>query len=145
MSLRGTMAAALALTACGGDPTTPTETGGEPLAIVGSYVDEFGTEHEITEESWTQTFGDYDPSVFRIAGWDDDEQWLVAQNDDANPFNPGAWSRFDWVDPGDGHLYYCQTAYDAPDRPSAEDTLRPDDADPATGGCGGFPWTDLRP
>ena len=150
MSLRGTMTVVAALAGCGEEPVNsePVDSGltdDEGLAIAGSYVDQYGTEHDITESSWTQTFGGYPPSVFDIAVHDNVQEWLVAHNDDANPFNPGAWSRFDWVGGGDGHLYYCQTTFDAPDQDSAEQTARPADTDPATSGCGGFPWTDLQP
>lgn len=129
--------------------TTPTgDTGAETsadIAIAGTYVDVFASEHVITNDTWTQTYQGYDPLVFTIVEFDNTEQVVIAQNDEANGFAPGAYSRFDWADGADGHLYYCQSAFDAATQQDASDTPRSNDADPASTGCGGFPWTDLTP
>lgn len=141
---------ALALMACEGDSTdgdaatdTGTETGAEtggdmPLAIVGTYSDEFGDTHTITETEWTNAAGG-----FLISEWSNDEMWLVAQNADTNDFNPDLWSRFDWTWAGE-QLYYCQSVYDGL---TVDDALAgsADPSDPATTGCGDFPWTMLNP
>ncbi|MEQ1568176.1 MAG: hypothetical protein ABMA64_21225 [Myxococcota bacterium] len=127
----------------GSEPVVDSGTPPEGLSIVGSYVDVFGSTHEITEQSWTVQYAGYDPNVFTIAAWDD--EWLVAQNAADNAYFPDLWSRFDWVTGPDGHLYYCQTAYAAADRAEAEAAPRGDDVDPGADGCGGFPWTDLTP
>jgi hypothetical protein len=119
----------------GSPPTTP-----EGLAIVGSYTDEFGTEHVVDEVSWSQTYPGYGTSVWDLTSYDNDARFLVAQNAADNAYGAGLWSRFDWV----GDLAYCQTAYDAATEADAAATPRPDDADLA-GGCGGSPWTDLTP
>jgi hypothetical protein len=128
-------------------PTGDTGAPAEPddIAIAGTYVDAFGSEQVITNETWTQTYTGYEPLVFAIASYDNTERVVIAQNGDANSFAPGAWSRFDWVDAADGHLYYCQSAFDAATEELAVDTPRPDDSDPAGAGCGGFAWTDLTP
>jgi hypothetical protein len=139
------------LVACSGDDAdeSPATTGGtgdtgtppaEALAIVGSYTDEFGTEHVIDDASWTQTFPGYGSSVWTITSYDNDGMFLVAQNSPDDAYSPDLWSRFDWV----GDLAYCQTAYDAPTEADALATPRPDDTDLA-GGCSGFSWTDLTP
>ncbi len=124
-----------------GDTGSPTAEG---LAIAGSYDDAFGTHHEIDETTWVQTFGAYDPYVFAIRAYDNAERVVIAQNDEANDYSGGLWSRFDWVESG-GHLYICQSAYGAATEAEAEATPRADDADPANAGCGGFSWTDLTP
>ncbi len=138
------------LAACGSDPkddTTDTDTGKPTdggLAIAGSYVDAFGTAHEITDTLWTQTFAGYDPSTFEIAAYDNDASYLVAQNGSDNAYSAGLWSRFDWMADGDD-LYYCQTVFDAADQAGAEGAARADDTDLDGAGCGGFPWTLLTP
>lgn len=140
------------LVACSGDAQTDTDTtttgdtGDSPggLAIAGEYLDGFGTEHTVTDEAWTQQYPGYDPMVFAITGYDNSARWVVAQNDASNAYSANLWSRFDWTE-ADGHLWYCQSAYDAASEAEAQDTARPDDTDPATLGCGGFSWTDLTP
>lgn len=142
------------LAACAGeetdattDATDATDTGAptdDGLAIAGTYDDAFGTHHEIDETTWTQTFGAYAPYVFHVASYDNAEQVLIAQNDDANDYSGGLWSRFDWLE-SDGHLFVCQTAFAAETEGDAEATPRADDSAPASSGCGGFAWTDLQP
>jgi hypothetical protein len=130
------------------EPSTLDDTGApeaEDLAIAGAYLDAFGSDHVITNELWTQTYPGAEPLPFHITSYDNVEQVVIAQNDETSAYSPGLWSRFDWTDGPDGHLYYCQAVFDAPTEAAAEATARPDDADPASTGCGGFAWTDLTP
>lgn len=116
-----------------------------PLAIAGAYTDAFGTAHEITDTSWTQTFGSGTTAAayaFAITSYDNVEQYLIAENGADNGYFPGLWSRFDWTDV-DGDLFYCQSAFDAATEEDAFAAPRADDTDPASGGCGGFAWTAL--
>ncbi|MEZ4464200.1 MAG: hypothetical protein R3F60_06415 [bacterium] len=142
-----------ALTACddGTDPDDPGDAGagadaapmtGFPLA--GRWVDEFGTEHEISEEVWVQTAGGM-ASTFELLDIDTEAGRILAANDPANPFNPGLFSRFDWVVDGED-LFFCQAAFDAASVEAAAAAAPSDASDPATSGCGGmFPWTRLLP
>ncbi len=111
----------------------------EALEIVGSYQDPYGGTHLITDDLWDQGgMG----GKYHIADYDNQKDYLVAQNDEQNTYNPGKWSRFDWVW-HNGTLYYCQTAYDKSSQEEAEAVTPADPADPEQGGCGGFPWTKL--
>jgi hypothetical protein len=114
------------------------ETGGEmAVAIVGTYMDEFGDTHMISETEWTNSAGS-----FAISQWDNDEMWLVAQNAETNMYNPGQWSRFDWTWDGE-QLYYCQSVYDGT---TIDDALAGSaDASDLLMGCGMFAWTRLNP
>jgi hypothetical protein len=126
-------------------PTTDsssTETEGDSLAIVGVYIDSWGTDHDIGEATWTQAAGS---TVFHITQYDNAEAWVVAENDAANDWNAGLWSRFDWTWDGDGRLWYCQVAYDATSEDAALTAAAPDPSDPGASGCGGFSWTELIP
>jgi len=128
---------ALALVACGGT---------EDLEIAGSYVDDFGGMHDITNESWTQMYDGGDTgmdstSMFAITQYDNEMSYLVAQNDSANAFEPDKWSRFDWTGSG-SDVYYCQTAYDADTEEDAAATPAADSDDLLTG-CNNFPWTKM--
>ena len=115
------------------DTPVPTE-----LAIVGSWTDDFGGSHEITTETWTMAVG----GVFHILDFDNVDRVVIAENDAANEFNPGAFSRMDWTMDG-SDLYFCQTAFDAPTEQAAWETARADDTDLAMG-CGGFGWSGLQ-
>jgi hypothetical protein len=117
---------------------TDTETGGDmALAIVGTYMDEFGDTHTVSEIEWSNSAGS-----FAISQWDNDEMWLVAQNAETNMYNPGQWSRFDWTWDGE-QLYYCQSVYDGL---TIEDALAGSaDASDLVMGCGMFAWTRLTP
>ena len=124
---------------------TPTGMTSEPvLTIAGSYVDQWGTEHSISDEMWTQSFGTASLYEFNITQFDNDAQSVIAQNGPANAYNPDQWSRFDWHDDGMSGLWYCQTSYAASTEQEALDTTAADAADLAYG-CGGFGWTNLTP
>ena len=136
--------AALAVTAA--DPTNPATAGcgsfgwtrlDTALSIRGAYVDNWGTEHAISQTTWLNG-----ESTFIIDFIDHEQGFLIAQNGEANAYNPGLWSRFDWTRNDEG-LWYCQSAYDAD---SAEEALTAsaDATDPAVSGCGSFSWTKLE-
>ncbi|MFT7520567.1 MAG: hypothetical protein ACI9MC_002716 [Kiritimatiellia bacterium] len=108
-----------------------------PLAIMGTWADSWGTLHTIDDTNWQQgTFS------FEIASYDNDVGVVIVHNGADNDWNPGLWSRLDWTESPDG-MWYCQTAYDAATQQEAEDTEGANASDPVSGGCGGFPWTQL--
>ena len=106
------------------------------LEIIGSYVDDWGYAHDVTQDRW-----DNEGSVFHITQFDNDADFLVAQNDASNAWNAELWSRFDWTHDG-AELYFCQSAYDAADEATAAANTSADRADLATG-CAGFGWSKL--
>ncbi|NOZ01038.1 MAG: hypothetical protein GXP54_04015 [Deltaproteobacteria bacterium] len=112
------------------------------LAIAGSWVDDFGGTHLITNDTWTM--GASMSGVFHITSYDNDSHYIIAHNDDANQFSPGLYSRFDWTF-FDQVLYFCQSSFDAKTEDQALATAAADPTDPTAGGCGGFPWSKLTP
>jgi hypothetical protein len=134
----------LSLVACTDDAGTEAgetgETGetGEPalLEIAGSYTDEYGDMHTITEDTWTNAAGS-----FAIAEFDNAAAYLLAQNAASNAYFPDLWSRFDWTWDADA-LYYCQSVFDG----ATIDDARAGSADAGDlmAGCGGFAWTRLE-
>ena len=111
---------------------------GDTLELEGSWTDQFDGTHEITEEAWTMGVG----GTFHILQYDNEAMVLIAHNDSANDFNPGLYSRMDWVTV-ESTLHFCQTAFDAATEDAALQTPRADDTDMQTG-CGGFSWSVLR-
>lgn len=137
-----------------------------PIALVGNYEDNFGGSHTITPSLW-QMGG----SVFHLLEFSNGQRWAVALNDCANPYNPGSYSRFDWMilpggDGGDGaagaagapgaagaagaggagaesgRVYFCQTGYNLESAEAARELEAANTADLAKG-CSGFPWSVL--
>ena len=114
-----------------------------PLAIIGSYEDEYMTAHEISAELWSQESAD-GTYRFEISSYNNEERWLVAQNSMENAFSAELWSRFDWIEDGTG-VWYCQTRFDALDEDEAMMSMMADAGDLMGMGCNGFPWTRLDP
>lgn len=113
------------------------------LPVAGNYVDDWGTAIAITEETWAQTFEDWEKpgvmitAVSTILDWDNSGEYLTAENED------GTFSRFDWTQFGEV-FYYCQIEYAAV---SEEIALANETADrkKLDTGCGGFSWSKLTP
>lgn len=124
------------------------------LPILGAYTDPYDGEHLIDGDTWTisYTWGSSASSVsrFHLADWIGGETSgaVIAQNSEEDPYDPGAWSRFDYV-LDEGTLYYCQTLYNAGSEAEAYAHPGADSEAPAEGGCGeapyDFPWSTLTP
>jgi hypothetical protein len=127
---------AMGVTGCNGGGTT-----GDAPEIAGRYSDAFGGSHTVTATRWEQSGEGY-ASGFAFTLVNNAEDWAVAQNDATNEFSPNLYSRFEWVEVG-GVLYYCQSAFDAATEEAAIESARPARSDPATTGCGTFPWSAL--
>lgn len=130
-------------TGCGGAfPWSALTTEADDVAVAGSFTDEFNTAHEITNDTWTQTFED-DVSTWETIVYGNEAGFALALNSAENAFNPGAYSRFEWVQT-ESSTFFCQTVYDGATLTAAMAAPLADNADLATG-CGGFPWTNLTP
>ena len=110
--------------------------------IIGNYMDDYMTSHVISASSWTQSFGEGIPSVFNFRKVDNEQDFLIAENDAMNEYSPSLFSRFDWV-VVEGNLWYCQIIFDAESAEAAEATPAADPTDPSAGGCGMYPWSAL--
>lgn len=126
---------------CGGFPWTQMPQGS--IEVMGVYQDAFGSSHAITQTLWDQSSAAF-TFLFHIIEADNSPGYLLAENDAANSFNPGLFSRFYWT-PYLDNLYYCQDVFDAASPDDARAATPPDATDPTTGGCGGFAWTNLTP
>jgi len=115
---------------------------GEEIEIAGSYDDGYGGEVVITTSGIESIGIDIDSiGIYHFSSVDNERNFAVARNDEANTYNPCLWSRFDWMT-GGGDLYYCQSAFDAADEQTAANVPAGDAEDLETG-CGGFAWSKL--
>ncbi|MBI5495081.1 MAG: hypothetical protein HY904_08630 [Deltaproteobacteria bacterium] len=115
------------------------------LEIIGSYVDNWASTHAIAQNAWVMTFSGASPTTFTITQVHNNAEYLVAQNDPTDPYNPSKWSRFDWTYDAAGALWYCQIIFDAADEATAAGTTTAVRTDPGMSGCGSFGWNNLTP
>ena len=118
--------------------------GEDGLTITGEYEDGFGGTHTITDASWVQDYGDYGITSFEVVDYDNDVGFVIGLGGEDNAYNAGLYSRFDFVTVDD-QLWFCQSVFDAGTAQEAIDASGGDAADPAAGGCGGYPWSALDP
>lgn len=111
----------------------------ESVALRGAWEDPAGY-HRITDQMWIRNWGG---AVYHIRSYDNEGQYLLAFNDEANPYDPARFSRIDWVADAEGDLWYCFTAWAAPRLADAAQVVRGDDSDPGARGCGGSSWSRL--
>lgn len=118
------------------DDSGDTEESVETHKLIGKYNDNYGGSHIISNTVW---FDGY--SLYHITQFDNDKDFIIAQNDKKNGYNPEKWSRFDYVIDGE-KIHICQIAYD---KATEADALAADDADRTDleKGCNGSPWTEL--
>ena len=126
---------------CGDFAWSPLTSQGSTFLRAGDYRDGFDTIYRFDDTSITIS-PDSEPSIFVLTGIGTD--YAITRNSDDNPYNPGAWSRFDFtaVD-GDDFLYVCQSAFDAAS-PADARAASADRTAPSEGGCGMFPWSGLE-
>lgn len=121
--------------ACGDDtdpvPTLPLTT---ELELVGEWSSIYGDE-TITATTWGSA---------AVRAHDNGDNWAIVQNPADDAFNPSKFARYVWTERSNGRFWYCVEDYGLASLEAAEgSTKKADRTSPATGGCGGFPWTEL--
>lgn len=114
-----------------------------PPELLGQFADDYGDVYQVSREQWLQSGN----GRYRIVEWNSAQQYLIAQNDSANRTDAGRWTRIDWLSLQGMAPYgwgFCMTAWNAPSRDSARATA-PAKRDIPRTGCGGFPFTRMRP
>jgi len=112
--------------------------------VFGTWQDPWGTAITISASAYVSIYKGYEPSVVKITQFNNAEGWLVGENSGAGSYNPGKWSRIDWLFDAQGVLHLCATRSDALDEVSAK---QPNPAHNhsayATDGCGGYAFSKL--
>lgn len=113
-----------------------------PSLVLGEFNDDYGSSHRITVTTWEQLPG----GRLNIRSWHPEEGYLIAQNDSANSYAPGLWTRVDWAElPGDMEPWrwaFCLSAYEAPTAAAAESAAVAR-RDSLLVGCNGHPFTRM--
>ncbi len=136
----------LALGLCAGTlrgQVSPADTAGPPRSLLGQFADDYGNLFGITPTAWDQ----FPSARYHVLAWHTAGQYLIAQNDSANPGQGGRWTRIDWL-PLEGMAPYtwafCFSAYDAATPEAAEQVTTARRETPKTG-CNGYPFSRMRP
>ncbi len=111
------------------------------LEFSGQYIDEnYNTPVSNSTSLWN-TGG----SKFHVIETDIVNDYLIALNDSGNQWNPGKYSRFDWIADTSGDIYYCQSAYKEDTAEEARMFVPERDDPSANNSCGQFTWSKLVP
>lgn len=111
------------------------------------YIDNFAGWHSIGAEAWL-SFSSGPQLIFSLCNVDNDKNFLIAENNAGNQFNPSKFSRFEWFG-NNGQLFYCQQVYDANTAGDAADFSKfpaANTSNPNDQGCGAngqFAWSQL--
>ncbi len=116
----------------------------EVLEIVGHYVTDWDAEVAVTETQWRET-SEFGTVSYAISFFENERDYLVAQNSPDDAFNPEKWSRFEWTYDDDNKLYYCQILFSEETFEDADVDANIADGADLEEGCNGFPWTTLLP
>ncbi len=108
--------------------------------IYGTWQDDFGTTHAVSEAMWVST-GDGWESKHHVA--EVGEGFLLAHNDENNDFSAELYSRFDFLEDSGGDVWFCQSVFDGSTLEDARDGSA-DSSDLEVAGCAGFGWTLLH-
>ena len=114
-----------------------------PDLLDGTFVDDYDILYWISANRWTQ----HPDATYHIKKWNEEEQYLIAQNDENNPSDPGLWTRIDWMELEGTEPFFswafCLSAYDAPTAEAAEQVEIADRTNPRAG-CNGFPFSRME-
>src|SRR6478609_5106634 len=130
------------LLACTPSTPAPVAVVAPPAFVVGSFQDDYQNQFEISSSEWLQM----PHGRLHVTKWVPERRYLIAQNDSANRYAPGLWTRIDWVKLDGMHPWewaFCLSAYEAPTADSAEATHVVDPETPRTG-CNGYPYSRMK-
>ena len=125
---------------CGGFSWTKL-TKADPIAIAGTWKNNFGGNDVISSRSWASM-----GSTMAMSLFDNAKRWAITQNPADDQYNPSKFNRIVWTAPSGGNFYYCMVDYGLDSVALAQATTKTaDDSAPDKSGCGGFSWTKLAP
>ncbi len=113
-----------------------------PKTFLGNFEDDYGIQYTFTPKKITQ----HKNIRYHVLQWNVQEGYIIAQNDTANPGEPGLYTRIDYVLLNNMQPYnwaFCYTTYNAT---SAADAIAKNVADKTNPrkGCNGFPFSRMK-
>lgn len=114
-----------------------------PDQILGNFEDDYGIRYEITNHAFTMQPN----SIYHIVEINNDQQFLIAQNDANNKYDPELYTRIDWVNFEDMEPFqwgFCISAYNASSPDSIKSVKNINREAPKTG-CNGYPFSRMKP
>jgi len=121
---------------CGGFAWTRL-TQAEPIAIAGTWKNNFGGTDTISSRKW---------NTAAISLFDNVKHWAITQNAADDKYYPSKFTKVVWTKSSGGSLSYCMVDFGLDSVALAQATTKiADDTAPDNGGCGGFSWTKLTP
>ena len=104
------------------------------IETVGNWKTPFGSE-TINEQAWG--FG-----WLRL--FENKKNWAITQNPADAKYGPSTYNKVVWTEAKDGKWFHCTVDFGLKTLKEAKASAKTaDDKDPAKGGCGKFPWTQM--
>jgi len=142
--------AVLAMFACGGELRMSTgggtgnsnnnNNGNGDFALIGTWMNSFGSLEVITSTSWNSDFLE-----MAVVEHDNDGMIAYTQTSTNDMYNPNKFNKIEWTGLSDNTVYYCMVDYGLTTLGEAKSsTQTADSSNPDAMGCGRmFPWTKL--
>jgi len=114
-----------------------------PRDLIGTWADDYGSRHAVSDSLWAHDGA----NRYEILRWDSAGSFAIARNAASNPTDAGRFTRIDWIrfeGMAPWQWGFCLTTWNAPTADSAARTT-PARRDTPRTGCGGFPFTRLKP
>lgn len=113
-----------------------------PAALLGSFKDDYGSVYTISSKEWQHGKS----TKYHLLLYNKEQNYLIAQNDTANPSDGGLYTRidimyFENIEPW--HWGYCLTAYKAATMDEAVNTAAADRVN-LRNGCNGYPFSRMK-
>jgi hypothetical protein len=113
-----------------------------PVWITGRFTDDYGSRYTINDSLFIM-----DSSIrYHVLEWNEQGQYILAQNDLSNKTDKGLFTRIDYMRFNGMEPFtwgYCFTIFNAPDRQAALQKAAADRANPRKG-CNGYPFSRMK-
>ncbi len=113
-----------------------------PQFMSGTFEDDYGIQYSVSDSLFILLPND----IYHIKKWDLGQQFLIAQNDSANSYDPGKWTRIDWIELENMSPFdwaFCLSVFNAETAMEAENSATVNPEIPRTG-CNDFPFSRMK-
>ncbi|MBO6535509.1 MAG: hypothetical protein JJ966_04760 [Balneolaceae bacterium] len=127
---------------CGIDKSQEIVQNTPPEYLTGTFEDDYEIQYLVNDSLFILLPAD----VYHIKKWNLKDQYIIAQNDSMNAYDPGAWTRIDWINLENMEPFewaFCLGIYNAGSAQAAEAFTETNPQTPRTG-CNGFPFSRMK-